>query len=162
MPRHTRHLIKIFDECGLSPTAGAEVGVRFGKNARGLLVHYPNLGLLLVDNYHNAKHVEKKAKAFLNTSCTWGELIWIKKTSVEAAKIVEDCSLDFVFIDANHSYKSVKEDIEAWLPKVRVGGLLTGHDYSNQFPGVVRAVKERFEGSFYVSGDVWWTRVGKV
>lgn len=52
-----------------------------------------------------------------------------------------DKSLDFVFIDAGHSYKEVKEDIEAWLPKVKYGGWLAGHDYNSvSFPGVKKAV----------------------
>jgi predicted O-methyltransferase YrrM len=53
--------------------------------------------------------------------------------------------LDFVFIDADHSYEGCKADIEAWFPKVKPGGLLSGHDYDNpDFPefGVKRAVDE--------------------
>lgn len=54
----------------------------------------------------------------------------VRMTSVDAAKTYEDASLDVVFIDACHTYECVKEDIEAWLPKVKVGGYLSGHDYS--------------------------------
>ena len=46
-----------------------------------------------------------------------------------AAKKFEDESLDFVFIDADHHYDSVKQDIEVWWPKVKQGGILAGHDY---------------------------------
>ena len=65
----------------------------------------------------------------------------MKKSSVEAAPELEDGSLDFVFIDANHSYDAVKNDIIAWAPKVRSGGVLCGHDY-NSFPGVQKAVDD--------------------
>jgi predicted O-methyltransferase YrrM len=65
----------------------------------------------------------------------------VQKTSVEAAKDYENQSLDFVFIDADHTYKCVCQDIDAWLPKVRPGGVLAGHDY--EFPDVNRAVKDR-------------------
>jgi predicted O-methyltransferase YrrM len=65
--------------------------------------------------------------------------------SVEMAKRVEDGSLDFVFIDADHRYEFVVEDIKAWFPKVRSGGTLCGHDYGDpRFPGVEKAVKEYF------------------
>jgi len=46
-----------------------------------------------------------------------------------ASELFEDMSLDFVYIDANHTYQSVKEDIEDWYPKIKSGGLLLGHDY---------------------------------
>lgn len=53
----------------------------------------------------------------------------IKAFSVEAANQVENGSLDFVYIDADHSYKGVMEDLKAWFPKVRKGGAIGGHDY---------------------------------
>ena len=49
--------------------------------------------------------------------------------SVEMARTYEDDSLDFVFIDGDHRYESVKADILAWLPKMKAGGILAGHDY---------------------------------
>jgi hypothetical protein len=55
--------------------------------------------------------------------------IMIRAFSDQAYKLFPDESLDFVFIDANHSYDSVKEDINLWYPKVRKGGLVMGHDY---------------------------------
>lgn len=54
----------------------------------------------------------------------------IRKPSIEAAKDYADGSLDVVFIDACHTYECVREDILAWLPKVKIGGYLAGHDYS--------------------------------
>lgn len=53
----------------------------------------------------------------------------IRKTSVEAAADHADESVDFVFIDGHHGYDSVVADINAWLPKMKIGGFLTGHDY---------------------------------
>lgn len=68
----------------------------------------------------------------------------IKLPSVEAAAIAPSMN-DTVLIDANHSYESTLQDIEAWLPRVRTGGLLIGHDFgATAFPGVRRAVEEVF------------------
>lgn len=70
----------------------------------------------------------------------------LKITSLSAASKFRDKSLDFVFIDASHEYEDVKADILAWLPKVKVGGILAGHDYyvtgTDWHPGVKRAVNE--------------------
>lgn len=49
--------------------------------------------------------------------------------SENASSFFNDESFDFVYIDANHSYEYVKKDIELWYPKVRKGGILSGHDY---------------------------------
>ena len=54
----------------------------------------------------------------------------VRLSSLEAVKTYEDNSLDVVFIDACHDYQCVKEDILAWYPKVKVGGYISGHDYS--------------------------------
>lgn len=75
--------------------------------------------------------------------------------SVSASKLYEDNSLDFVFIDAAHDYKSVILDIQHWLPKVKINGILAGDDYLPKlFPGVVRAVDEMF-GPTRKTGHYW-------
>jgi hypothetical protein len=68
----------------------------------------------------------------------------VKMPSVEAAKLYEDKSLFFVFIDGSHLYEAVKEDILAWLPKVKSGGFIGGHDIdqTEEFNGVRKAVDE--------------------
>jgi hypothetical protein len=62
----------------------------------------------------------------------------IRKNSVEAAATFDDGSLDIVFIDGDHSTDAVISDIAAWKPKVKKGGLLTGHDHS--FHNVKKAI----------------------
>ncbi len=52
--------------------------------------------------------------------------------------------VDFIFIDANHEYAYVKQDIELYWPKIKPGGFLCGHDYSGGHPGVTQAVDEFF------------------
>jgi hypothetical protein len=67
-----------------------------------------------------------------------------KQSSVEASKEFRDGSLAGVFIDARHTLDCCRQDIAAWLPKVRKGGWLAGHDYSPTFLGVMQAVDEAF------------------
>ena len=67
----------------------------------------------------------------------------IRMTTVEASKLYDNNSLDFVFIDASHDYDSVKEDIKHWLPKIRENGILAGDDMEWHLgDGVKRAVNE--------------------
>lgn len=68
----------------------------------------------------------------------------IRDFSDNAAARFEDNQLDFVFIDANHTYEFVKKDIEVWYAKVRSGGLICGDDYATAHPGVKQAVDEYF------------------
>lgn len=66
----------------------------------------------------------------------------IRMDSKDAVKLYADGSLDFVMIDAGHDYQSVKTDIENFLPKIKVGGMIAGDDHSIYFPGVKLAVAE--------------------
>jgi len=80
----------------------------------------------------------------------------IRMKSLEAVNLYDDESLDFVFIDASHEYEDVKNDILAWLPKVKEGGFIGGHDYSSSWDGVVRAVDEIFNNSELVIDEYCW------
>lgn len=61
--------------------------------------------------------------------------------SVSASKLYRDESLEFVFIDGAHDYKSICDDLEAWHPKVKKGGYIGGHDYNNEN---VKAAVDKF------------------
>lgn len=85
---------------------------------------------------------QKCIENFKGTKC---ELV--KGFSVDVAKKMPNGTLDWIYIDADHSYKSVKEDLEAWYPKVRRGGIISGHDYVEYSNGgidfgVIQAVDE--------------------
>jgi hypothetical protein len=67
----------------------------------------------------------------------------LRMASDQAAALFAEGTLDFVFIDANHAYEAVKQDLVCWFPRVKRRGILAGHDYLNEdFPGVRRAVDE--------------------
>jgi hypothetical protein len=80
----------------------------------------------------------------------------IRMSSLDAVKLYDDESLDFVFVDASHEYEDVKQDIEAWYSKVKKGGIFAGHDYHQSWPGVMQAVDEFFPlGDFVQSQHCW-------
>jgi hypothetical protein len=66
----------------------------------------------------------------------------IKSISWEASKLFEDNSIDLIFIDACHGYEEVKKDCMAYLPKVKLGGLILFHDHNDLHPDVKIAVQE--------------------
>jgi hypothetical protein len=83
---------------------------------------------------------------------------FVRKFSQDAVKDFVDESLDFVYIDANHRYEDVRDDIREWSKKVKRGGIVAGHDYvekiGKDYPyGVVKAVNELNEEVTIWKGD---------
>lgn len=64
--------------------------------------------------------------------------------STRAAQSVSVRGAEWVFIDASHDYANVRADLAAWLPNVAAGGVISGHDYGADWPGVTQAVDEMF------------------
>lgn len=81
----------------------------------------------------------------------------MKMPSLSASSLIKDGSLDFVFIDANHSYIWTKEDIEIWTPKIKNGGIIAGDDFVDKpLYGVKQAVRESFK-EFKLINKIWYT-----
>src|SRR5690606_11229810 len=85
--------------------------------------------LTAVDTWLDAD-VEARFDESVGSWFASGAALKVKARSVAAAKHVPDGSLDFVYIDADHSYAGVRADIAAWRPKIRAGGIIAGHDYA--------------------------------
>jgi hypothetical protein len=113
-------------------------------------------------NYHEAA-VTRGGGTFAGAlhknilDCGYGDSIMlIIADSVKASGLFSDSSLDWVHLDARHDYLSLKNDIEAWLPKVKSGGWLSGDDYDNvKWPEVVRAVRDLLPGARPWSFQQW-------
>lgn len=78
-----------------------------------------------------------------------------QKDSALAAADFEDRSVDFAFIDANHAESHVEADINAWLPKIKIGGMISGHDYGEPC-GVKAAVDRVLGGRVSLMGTCWY------
>jgi predicted O-methyltransferase YrrM len=101
--------------------------------------------------------VEKRCTDILkNNAENWGVKL-LCSDSENASSLFPDEFFDLVFIDANHSYKNVKNDILCWLPKLKQGGTISGHDYCDAWPGVKQAVDEIF-AKFKLHTTCWETR----
>jgi len=84
-----------------------------------------------------------------------------KMDSVAASLLYEDNSLDFVFVDGDHTYEGVSGDLNGWYPKIKTGGIFAGHDYYHpKFPGISKAVNEFFGNKKLLvenySPDCWY------
>lgn len=122
----------------------AEIGVFTGHLTREILSKCPT-----VTNYYGIDHV-KFSKAWKTMTKKYSKKInFIHAKSIDAVQDFEDNQLDLVFIDGSHRYDDVKQDIEIWLPKVRPGGFLTGHDIDQD--DVKRAVDETLEDYKFVA-----------
>lgn len=127
--------------------SGAEVGVRRGDNAISILNELNIKKLYLIDIWDEYKDQEPKYKnqenykVVLNRFKKDKRVEIIKAFSEEGSKKIENHLLDFVYIDANHEYKYVYNDMDCWYPKIREGGVLAGHDVFNYIE-VLKAVKD--------------------
>ena len=80
-------------------------------------------------SHNNGKIVED---AFDARVSKYDNVVKRKISSIDCSKEVRDNSIDLVYIDGNHTYEAILEDIKAWYPKIRTGGFLSGHDYYSE------------------------------
>lgn len=134
----------IFARCGEDrDVVGAEVGCGYGDTSRYLLSRLPRLFMYQVDSFRNTS--TEYRDTFLKQMISFKDRTRFFHTTSAQAALDIDKKFDFVFIDADHSYRGVAQDISLWWPKVKVGGFLCCHDYGPTMPdmaGVVRAVNE--------------------
>jgi len=133
-------LPKLFNEHGLTGY-GAEVGVLCGAFSKHLLSEWQGEKIWLIDawrkfegkiDYNNGDHndqLNNLARTFMNIYEFGVRTAIIRDLSTEAAKIFQEGFFDWVYIDAGHGFHDVAEDLDAWWPKVREGGLFCGDDY---------------------------------
>lgn len=142
------------------PKVGVEIGVHKGMLSGRLLAANGHMFLHMVDPwadsgdtykqtddyiaaYSQEQHDTAMGKALATVEPFEGRYKVHRMTSEQAAPLFDDESLDFVFIDGDHSYEACSLDIRLWWPKLKPGGLLSGHDYVDEKNyGVIKAVNE--------------------
>lgn len=153
---------------------GAEIGVAFGGHSEAILQHTGVEKLYAIDSYRHrpeyedpmnlSQHVFDRLyeRTGQRLSVFGNRVQQIRLDSVQAAEKIDE-SLDFVYIDGDHSYQGVRDDIEAWFRVIREGGIIAGHDYGQPaFPGVKAVVDhffQRFGATVHHEGKgVWWAQ----
>ena len=136
-------LAEIMAEAGYK--VGAEIGVERGVYSQVLCQKIPGLKLYCVDPWqpYGISDARRERSAFRSAQAVLAgfNVEFVIKTSWEASKIIPDRSLDFVYIDAMHDFDNVMTDLILWVPKVKVGGIVSGHDYAPYWQfGVIQAV----------------------
>lgn len=137
-----------------------EVGCWKGKSTHALLTGAEKHGgtVTVVDHFKGAEGQEQFFKEvayldiyhiFMANVGHFPNLKVLKMSSAEGAKEIDKAEM--VFIDAGHEYEDVAADLEAWDSKATK--LLCGHDY--QFPGVKKAVKERYGVPTILCDSIW-------
>ena len=157
---------------------GVEIGVGRGEHARSLLETLNIAKLYLIDPYEMYEaYVAGGSINYGDTQLPLSQafieaqkilkpfekkITWIKKMSNDAMNDIEE-TLDFVYIDGNHDYEFVKNDIENYYPHLKKGGVIGGHDFYNGFAkthnGVVTAVTQFTVSKaiqLYVEQPDWW------
>jgi len=143
-----------------------EVGAWFGKSTNHLVTKIKesgkNIDFTSIDTWKGTDD-EQLHQNIVNTfngdifyefvdntvlSDNYGRFNTIKDTSKNAANNFANGSIDFIMIDAGHSYEALLEDLKVWYNKVKPGGVISGDDYG-VFDGVTRAANEFFYGQFH-------------
>lgn len=83
-------------------------------------------------------------RMYMNVIISCPLAIVLRMVSLEAAELARDDYYDFVYIDSIHTYEYCKQEIAAWLPKIKPGGMIAGDDYVKEHNAVSRAVDEAF------------------
>ena len=153
---------------------GVEIGVAFGGHSEAILQNTNVTKLYAVDSYKHRPEYDDPMnlpqpvfdRLYQRTGERLGtfsdRVAQIRLDSIEAAAQIDE-TLDFVYLDADHSETGVLADLCAWASKVRVGGVIAGHDYGHpDFPGVKRSIDRffnRFGWRVHEAGHhVWWVQ----
>jgi len=132
-------LVELYENICASGGVGVEVGCWSGESSE-IACQFANQ-LFCVDPWETLGGSDAEL-LFDARMAVYDNVTKIKARSHEAAKQFPDESLDFVYIDGDHEVDSVCDDILSWLPKIRKGGWIAGHDYdiNDVREGVVEAV----------------------
>mmetsp|Transcript_9334 Transcript_9334/g.20769 ORF Transcript_9334/g.20769 Transcript_9334/m.20769 type:complete len:420 (-) Transcript_9334:112-1371(-) len=156
----------LLERLGISsrPLAVAEIGVEAANTSQRLLDRNPLLSYVGVDPYMGNDALYEDVLQRLAPHCASKRFTLHRSTSIAASELIDASSLDLVFLDARHDYAAVADDIAAWMPKVRPGGILSGHDFSWMFPPVAMAVyKAAFTSQHHevhlAPDGVWWLQM---
>jgi len=101
---------------------------------------------------------DKVYDKFLKNTKDIQNIAQTRLTSDDAVHLFEDESIDVLYIDGLHTYEQVKTDIINYLPKIKKGGFICGHDYHQNWTGVIQAINETIGSVDKVFIDTSWLK----
>jgi len=142
----------------------AEIGVYQGRGTAMWNVELINKKMdyqyYAIDHFKGSEEHDKTIDYYSitrgNLKPIFENLNIIRNDSLSEAENYIDSFFDIIYIDASHDYESVKKDISAWFPKLKVGGVFCGDDYIVGWDGVIKAVDESFEKITKVGNQQWY------
>lgn len=170
METEYKELLDLVPRNGIFVELGAWKGKSTCFTCIEILNQKKKMTYLTVDTFKGV-HEGEQAKAYKqfkdenilaqflhNTRPVYGLFEYHIGGSADAANRHDDQTIDVIFIDASHSKEDVLKDIKAWLPKMKPGGMMAGHDYTS-WPGVKKAVDQMFKSIDKVQNDCWFKTI---
>jgi len=157
LPINRFELLELFAEFEFK--IGVEIGVNNGRYARHMCESIPGLTYYGVDPYQTydgyeiVTHDSTYQRSLSKAADAIGEYDAkiIKDFSALAYKMFDNNSLDFIYVDGNHDFEYVFSDILLWYPKIRTGGIISGHDYKNDFDSAVKSAVDWCVSLFHIN-----------
>lgn len=166
-------LVKEFSNLGKN-LVGCEIGVCYGWNLVYMLENISVSKIYAIDpyvpyldgpaGYVNTETLQYMKSHFKKNTESFSSIEFLEMKSDDAHRLIEDHSLDFIFIDGDHSYDQVLKDLKNYFPKVKKGGIFAGHDFDFDHDNN-RPVKRALEGFFagteklhFCKNDCWYIK----
>lgn len=153
----------INNKCATREMSMIEIGSYAGESTTIFANHFKNVLAIdpFIDGYDindaTCHHLDlnKVYDVFLNATKSYTNISHIKEKSDDAINKIENNQFDFVYIDGLHTYEQVKKDIVNYLPKIKRGGFIGGHDYHTNWKGVMDAINELLVVDMVFSDTSW-------
>jgi Methyltransferase domain len=141
-----------------------EIGAYAGESTTLFANHFSEV--ITIDPYLNDydpndvtieyMDLDKVYDKFIENTKPYPNIKHIKKTSDDAIQDLKNISVDVVYIDGLHTYNQIKKDIENYLPLVKKNGFIGGHDYHQNWYGVVSGINEKLGVPEKIFADTSW------
>lgn len=149
-----------------------EVGSYYGRSARAFADNMNGARLYCIDpwngplldgdNQHQIGNVNTYVfntfKENMEPHFSAGKVVPLRG-KLNDFKYLFEHDADFIFLDGDHKYESVRSDIENAFTMLKPGGILAGHDYAPGWPEIIKAVDEFFPKIERAGESIWWTRL---
>lgn len=165
-----RPMIKYIKDNFDYPLIGAEVGVGLGNHAAQMVEHLDLQKLYLIDHWQEYRENGLLIKTYAGKADMIREMFQayrfvevVASSSLDAVRLFDDGYFDFIYIDANPSYETTWQNINAWWDKVGTGGVIGGNN--QKWAETWQAVQDKTAGliasEIFIDGNEWWVVIDR-